>query len=78
MFCLAPMLPLLAAVGFSMMGMAVRGGFAVAAVAFAACAIAMAVWPGVQFVLYGLTWFIVLEVFGYLHRPAAVRAGRAL
>ena len=76
-FKLAPILPLLGAVSFSIMGMAIDRLFTVAAILFAACAVAMALVPSLQFYLYGVVWFVTLETFGYLHRPRA-SAGHAL
>jgi hypothetical protein len=77
-FFTAPIIPLLAAFGFSMMAMAVHRVFLLAAVFFVACVILMTLLPSVQFYIYGAAWFIVLEALGLYFRPRRVSESRAL
>ena len=78
LFATASVLPLLASFAFSMMCMAVHRSFAAPAYLFAACALLMAKFPTVQFVLYGTTWLVVLEMLAYRHRPRILSKGRTL
>ena len=77
-FFTAPVVPLLAAFGFSMMAMAVHRVFLIAAMLFLACVIAMTLLPRSQFYIYGVTWFVVLEALGLYFRPRGPSQARAL
>ena len=69
LFFTAPVIPLLAAVAWSMMGMAVHRAFLLGAGLFAATTVAMSLLPTWQFVVYGGCWFVTLLTLGVYFRP---------
>jgi hypothetical protein len=68
LFALAPVHALLAAFAFSVMAMLTDRFFLVHSGLFAAVAVAMALLPGYQFLIYGLVWFVVLTALGLYYR----------
>jgi hypothetical protein len=64
----APLLGLLTAFAFSMMAMVTHRYFLVHALIFLAVMIAMSLLPQVQFLIYGVSWCIVLVTLGVYFR----------
>lgn len=77
-FTLLPAAALLAAFAFAMSALAVHRAFWPAATAFVGVAIAMAVWPRVEFLIYGGAWFVTLIAVAVVLRPRRATASEAL
>lgn len=68
LFFTAPVLALLAAFAFSMMAMVTHRLFLLCAAFFLLVMVAMSLLPGVQFFIYGGSWFCVLAGLGVFFR----------
>ncbi len=68
LFFNAPILGLLAAFAFSMMAMVTHRFFLVCSIIFLGAMVAMTLLPNVQFLIYGIVWFLVLLVNGIYFR----------
>lgn len=77
-FFTAPVIPILAAFAWSMMTMAVHPAFSAAIATFVLAALAMALLPSYQFIIYGACWFVTLEVLGLYFRPRPAARSAAL
>lgn len=78
LFRAAPVVSLLAAFAFSMMGMVAHRAFALPAFLFLAVMVVMGLFPMMQFLVYGIAWFVTLLLLGLYYRPRGPVASRAL
>ncbi|MBO0780791.1 MAG: hypothetical protein J2P37_18360 [Ktedonobacteraceae bacterium] len=72
LFFNAPVLGLLAAFAFSMMAMVTHRYFLIHSVIFLAVMVAMSVFPQVQFLIYGVSWCVILITLGIYFRLTIV------
>jgi hypothetical protein len=72
LFFNAPVLGLLAAFAFSMMAMVTHRFFLLCAIVFMTVMFAMSLFPQVQFLIYGITWCVVLVALGIYFRLTIV------
>lgn len=68
----APVLGLLAAFAFSIMAMVTHRFFLLCTAVFLGVMLAMSFFPHVQFLIYGMTWFILLGAIGIYYRMSIV------
>ena len=72
LFSNAPLLGLLAAFAFSMMAMVTHRYFLLHSLIFLVVMVAMSLFPQVEFLIYGVSWCVVLVTLGVYFRLAIV------